>query len=611
MCGIAGIIAGAGRRTDAGELRHMAKAITHRGPDGEGVWISDDGACGFAHRRLAIIDTSAASNQPMFDGSGRYVIVFNGEIYNFLELRTELERLGSRFRTDGDTEVILEAWRHWGKAMLPKMNGMWAFAIHDLESGETILARDRFGVKPLYYCQSALALAFASEISALRVLPWLDASIDPLALRRTLFDPFGIEAGERTLLASVRRLPAGHLAVLKGGEVRIERWWRTLDHLTPPPPTPKERSGKFLELFLDSVRLRMRSDVSIGTCLSGGFDSSAIVCAMSHIAAKDQSHVREARDWRKAFIASFPGRSNDETPQALEAAGYAGALPRLITIDDTNALGDIDRILAHFEDIYISLPTAIWQTYQALRSDGTVVSLDGHGADELMGGYQRVGGIGFHLKNAVQAFTHSSSSRRRFVEDAKSVALSCAGLNYLRGHKHAAPPTPGTPFDADLVGSRLEIRNQRLYNMFHVDILPMILHNFDRMSMAHGIEVRMPFMDWRLVTYVMSLPADAKQSDGNTKRVARDAMAGLMPDGIRSSRKKIGFNSPMPEWMNGALGRWAINLLQRPNACFDEFVDTASLCHRVAELNARKAWDWRNSGRLWPYVHMRWFLENV
>ncbi|MGD9920014.1 MAG: asparagine synthase (glutamine-hydrolyzing) [Pseudorhodoplanes sp.] len=611
MCGIAGVTASSVGPVDTSDLRRMARAIAHRGPDGEGIWVSGNGQCGFAHRRLAIIDTSTSSNQPMLDRSGRYVIVFNGEIYNFLELRAELERLGSRFRTDGDTEVILESWRHWGKAMLPKFNGMWAFALHDQQSGETFLARDRFGIKPLYYTHNAPYFAFASEARALRTLHWLDRDIDKAVVARTLFDPFSIEASERTLFTSVRRLPAGHFGVVNNGKIRVERWWRTLEHLPVPPTTPEERSAKFLELFLHSVRLRMRSDVSIGTCLSGGFDSSAVVCAMSHIAKSDHTHVREARDWRKAFVASFPGKLNDETPQALEVACYADVNARLITVDDTDALRDIDKILEHFEDVYISLPTAIWQTYKALRSDNTVVSLDGHGADELMGGYQQVGGMGFHFRNGLQRFTESSSRRRRVADAAKSVALTAARLNFLRGHKSAAPAVIETPFDADLFGSSLEVRNQRLYKMFHIDLLPMILRNFDRMSMAHGIEVRMPFMDWRLVTYVMSLPGDAKQSDGQTKKVARDAMAGLMPENIRTSRRKVGFNSPMPEWMSGALGRWAIELLHQPNACFDELVDTASLRNRIAELSTLNAWDWRNTGRLWPYVQMRWCLEKL
>jgi asparagine synthase (glutamine-hydrolysing) len=611
MCGIAGVLKWSGPPVDQVDLRLMATSLAHRGPDGEGIWLNDTGNCGLVHRRLAIIDKNENSNQPLTDVSGRYVIVFNGEIYNFLELRSELEQLGSRFRTDGDTEVILEAWRHWGTAMLLKFNGMWAFALHDRQSGETVLARDRFGVKPLYYAQSHYALAFASEINALRRLRWLNHRIDPVATQRTLFDPLSLEASDRTLYENIRRLPAGHLATVKDGCITVERWWKTLDHLVTPPRNADERAEKFREIFLDSVRLRMRSDVSIGTCLSGGFDSSAIVCAMSHIAAGSNSHAREATDWRKAFVATFPGKPNDELPQALEAAQFANVQTHQIVIQDDDATAGIDDVLTRFEDPYTSLPTAIWQTYRALRTDGTVVSLDGHGADELMAGYQRVDSIGYRLRQGAQMITSGSPYRRRMIETAKAIALHSNGLNYVRGHRFVAPPRFATPFDDDLLAANLDVGNERLYNMFHIDILPMILRNFERMSMAHGIEVRMPFMDWRLVTYVMSLPSSAKMADGRTKIVARDAMAGLMPDSIRTSKRKIGFNSPMPEWLNSQLGDWSMDLLARPCPEFDDLVDTIELRNRVSRLCSEQAWDWRNSGHIWPYIQMRWMYDQV
>jgi asparagine synthase (glutamine-hydrolysing) len=611
MCGIAGILAPFEKDIDEKALRLMSGAIEHRGPDGEGVWVNSDASCGLCHRRLAIVDTSAASNQPMIDASGRYVIVFNGEIYNFLELKCDLEFLGSQFRTDGDTEIILEAWRHWGKAMFLKMNGMWALALHDRQTGETLLARDRFGIKPLYYTQVANSFAFASELRALRTLPWFDASLDDEIIRRTIFDPLSIEAGEKTIFLTVKRLPAGHLALIKDGKINVERWWRTIDHLVPIPPNYEQRTEKFHELFIESIRFRMRSDVSIGNCLSGGFDSSAIICGMSRIASGDYALDRVAEDWRKAFIASFPGSVQDETPQALEAAKYAQVQTILIYIDNNDVIGDIDRILTDFEDVYISLPTAIWKTYQSLRSNGTVVSLDGHGADELMGGYQRVGSIGFYARNAIQRFTYASPRRQWLVDSAKSTALHFLRLNFLIGHLYIAPKKSSTPFDADLLYTNMEARNARLYNMFHIDVLPMILRNFDRMSMAHGIEVRMPFMDWRLVCYVMSLPAKDKLAVGYSKKVARDAMKGQMPESIRASKKKVGFNSPMIEWLNGSLGEWAADLLAQPNPKFSEIVNVEMLQKKIAKLNLNKSWDWRKCGKLWPYIHMRWLLGKL
>ena len=610
MCGIAGILVNNPADLDRADLSRLAAALTHRGPDGEGVWISSDGRAGLVHLRLAIIDTSERGHQPMQSADGNHTIVYNGEIFNFLELRAELEALGSQFRSDSDTEVVLEAWRHWGEAMLDRFNGMWALVIRDNRSGDVFLARDRFGIKPLLYSQSGGRFSFASEMRALRSLPYIDGAISQSVAKRLLFDPFSIEGSESTLLGSIRRLPGGHFAWLRKGQLSVKRWWRTIDHLVQVPCSREEQAARFRELFFDAVRLRLRSDVSVGTCLSGGFDSSAIACAMAYVAADSKPHLREAADWRHAFIASFPGQSNDETPEAMEAAAYAGVTPHVLSFEDKDPLAQIDTILADLDEVYIGLPTAPWQIYRELRSAHTLVSLDGHGADELMGGYRQAGqSLGFALRNQAARLAQGSVAIQHAIDSAKLATLSARGLNFLRGHTLIAPRSPTLPSDSDALPSHWGPLNRRLYRMFHGTVLPTILRNFDRLSMAHGVEVRMPFMDWRLVTYVMSLPDDAKSEDGRTKAVARNAMAGYMPDSIRMARRKVGFNSPMPEWLNGALGRWAVSLLSRPQSQFDALVDRKALLERVNALNTRRGWDWESCGRLWPYLHLKWYLE--
>ena len=611
MCGIAGILVNNPADLDRADLSRLAAALTHRGPDGEGVWISSDGRAGLVHLRLAIIDTSERGHQPMQSADGNHTIVYNGEIFNFLELRAELEALGSQFRSDSDTEVVLEAWRHWGEAMLDRFNGMWALVIRDNRSGDVFLARDRFGIKPLLYSQSGGRFSFASEMRALRSLPYIDGAISQSVAKRLLFDPFSIEGSESTLLGSIRRVPGGHFAWLRKGQLNVKRWWRTSDHLVQVPSSREEQAARFRELFFDAVRLRLRSDVSVGTCLSGGFDSSAIACAMAYVAADTQPHLREAADWRHAFIASFPGQSNDETPEAMEAAAYAGVTPHVLSFEDKDPLAQIDTILADLDDVYIGLPTAPWQIYQELRSSNTLVSLDGHGADELMGGYRQAGqSFGFALRNQAARLAQGSLAIQHVIDSAKLATLSVRGLNFLRGHTLIAPRPPALPSDSDILPVHWGPLNRRLYRMFHGTVLPTILRNFDRLSMAHGVEVRMPFMDWRLVTYVMSLPDDAKSEDGRTKAVARNAMAGFMPESIRMARRKVGFNSPMPEWLNGTLGQWAASLLSRPETQFDELVDRDALLLRVNSLNASRGWDWERCGRLWPYLHLKWYFEH-
>ena len=612
MCGIAGIFVNNPADLARADLSRLAAALTHRGPDGEGVWISSDGRAGLVHLRLAIIDTSERGHQPMQSADANHTIVYNGEIFNFLELRAELEALGSQFCSDSDTEVVLEAWRHWGEGMLDRFNGMWALVIRDNRSGDVFLARDRFGIKPLLYSQSGGRFSFASEMRALRSLPYIDGAISQSVAKRLLFDPFSIEGSESTLLGSIRRLPGGHFAWLRKGQLKVKRWWRTIDHLVQVPSSREEQAARFRELFFDAVRLRLRSDVSVGTCLSGGFDSSAIACAMAHVTADTQPHLREAADWRHAFIASFPGQSNDETPEAMEAAAYAGVTPHVLSFQDKDPLAQIDTILADLDDVYIGLPTAPWQIYQELRSSNTLVSLDGHGADELMGGYRQAGqSFGFALRNQAARLAQGSLAIQHAIDSAKLATLSARGLNFLRGHTLIAPRPPALPSDSDILPVHWGPLNRRLYRMFHGTVLPTILRNFDRLSMAHGVEVRMPFMDWRLVTYVMSLPDDAKSEDGRTKAVARNAMAGFMPDSIRLARRKVGFNSPMPEWLNGALGQWAASLLSRPETQFDELVDRNALLLRVNSLNASRGWDWERCGRLWPYLHLKWYFEHA
>ena len=563
-----------------------------------------------AHRRLAILDISERGHQPMSSNDQRYTIVFNGEIFNFLELRAELEQMGTIFRTDTDTEVILEAWRQWGEAMLPRFNGMWAFAIHDSLTGESFFARDRFGIKPFLYTYGPDYFAFASEMRALTALPWLSREIDTDVVARLMFDAFSVEGSERTFIGSIRRLPGGHCAKLLKDKLEVKRWWRTSDHLVDTPSDAQHQADRFRELLIDSVRLRMRSDVQLGTCLSGGFDSSAIAGVMAHVASDQQGHLREAKNWRHAFIASFPGQSNDETPQALEAAAYAKVTPHVMVVSNDDALAEIDQILETMDDIYIGLPTAVWQIYREQRRAHNIVSLDGHGADEMMGAYrQSAQPFSFLFRNLVAGTNNRFQWTRSMVDSAKAAWLSARGLNFLRGYQVAAPVSLDIPADNDPLPREWGMLNRRLYRMFHSTVLPTILRNFDRLSMAHAIEVRMPFMDWRLVTYTMSLPDAAKSSGGLTKLVARHALSGLMPDSIRLSSQKIGFNSPMPHWMNGPLHPWVTDVLRKPNAAFEDMVDSTRLRARVDALHAAKTWDWESVGRIWPYIHLKWYLD--
>jgi asparagine synthase (glutamine-hydrolysing) len=606
MCGIAGILRFDGQAVDPRALARMTQALAHRGPDGGDHWFAADGSAGLGHRRLSILDTSDDGRQPMVSHDGRYRITYNGEIYNFLELRAELGARGHRFLTQSDTEVLLAAFREWGEAMLSRLNGMWAFAIHDEASGHVFLARDRFGVKPLLYSWSARHFLFASEDRALVASGMLDGALDTDAITRGITDVMRIEGSARTMRASIARIQGGHCAWVSAQGVAVRRWWSTLDHLVDVPAKPEARAERFRELFYNSIGLRMRSDVPIGTCLSGGFDSSAITCAMAELAGV--GGLRQAESWRHAFVASFPGWSLDERPQAEEAAAYAGIDPDVLEIKPDNALGDLEHVLDDLGDIYLAPAIGPWLIYREVRKVGVVVTLDGHGADEMFGAYRPARATIRHfLQTAAAGLASRSAMLRGLRGDVRDATLRAQGYNFLRDCPGMAPPLVG---EGDRLPSSWGSLSRTLYEMFHSTILPTLLRNFDRMSMAHGVEVRMPFMDWRLVTYVMSLPDAAKLSDGYTKLVAREAMRGRMPESIRTTRRKIGFGSPMRDYLQGPLNDWTRRLLTAPSPAFDTIVDSRRLLTTVDRLTSENRWTLANSERLWPYINLAYLLRN-
>ncbi|MGQ0684289.1 asparagine synthase (glutamine-hydrolyzing) [Bradyrhizobium sp.] len=611
MCGIAGIVNLRGPPVEQSEIRNLTDRIAHRGPNGAGYWFSTECNVALGHRRLAIIDPGPGGYQPMASADGRHVIVYNGEIYNFLELRRELEAVGERFQSESDTEVILAAWRNWREGMLLRFNGMWALAIYDTQSGEMFLARDRFGIKPLLYALTPERFVFASEHRALVHSGLIQTSVDVDVARRLMLDAFSVEGSERTLNREVHRLQAGHFMWLREGKRTIGRWWCTVDHLPVIPNTEGERVEQFGELFRSAVALRMRSDVPIGTCLSGGFDSTAVICEMAEHARAGMG-PRGSTAWRHAFVAAFSGAANDERPMAEEAAKWAGVAPTIVEIGRDDATREIDRILDDNDDVYISLPSAAWLVYRELAKRGVLVSLDGHGADELMGAYRQEGqSLAYYLRNSLARLSSSSVALTHWVDVSRAMMLKGRGCYFLRGGLSQIPPRFALAGESDALPEEWDALNRRLYRLFHGTVLPTILRNFDRVSMAHGIEVRMPFMDWRLVTYTMALPGTSKSSDTHTKWIARRAMQGRMPEDIRMGRRKIGFNSPMPEWLNGPLAGWIASLLNQKVPAFSEFVDEARLDRKVGQLNAARGWDWQSVGAIWPYLNMKWSLARL
>jgi len=616
MCGISGYWAYASSDLPADVFRRVNDRLAHRGPDGHGVEHFPQDRLWLGHRRLSIIDVSERGRQPMSYADGRYWLTYNGEIYNFLELRKTLSGLGHRFLSDTDSEVILAAYAHWGPACQLKFNGMWAFAIWDRDGKTLFLSRDRFGIKPLHYRAAGGSLAFASELKSFLSLPGVDGAFDAEILAETLSNINGQESTAHTLLPGVKRLPGGHsLTISRDGSVQLARWWDTLSQVPACAAQFDRQADEFRELFVDSCRLRLRSDVPIATALSGGLDSSAIACTLA--ALQKGGTVEHAPDeWHRAFVACFPGTRLDERRYAQQIVEHTGMAAQYEDIDDSRTLDVLDQVIFDLEGIYWVPLVGPWAIYQAMRKGGIRVSLDGHGADELLGGYH------FHVERALDAVLQGRFSLRRYLE-LKRVLRGFAGgsadsdrgsllgdlqavarrelkrLGMLERTRHvtwrltairqrvlgalarpegaqdsmpaalaAAEPAllpysgPKRLYDeeADPRTAGMRPFSRMLFTWFHGSVLPTILRSYDRASMAHGIEVRMPFMDWRLVTYGFALPEESKLGRGYTKRILRQAMTGLMPDPIRLRTNKIGFTSPLDEWTRGKLRPWVGDL---------------------------------------------------
>jgi asparagine synthase (glutamine-hydrolysing) len=542
MCGIAGLV-GPGP-PDCELLERMALRMRHRGPDSQGIWHDD--RAGLAICRLAIIDLDERSDQPLH--LGPWHLVFNGEIYNYRELRDELRGLGHSFETEGDGEVLLHAWAEWEDGALEHLNGMFAFALWHDERRELVCARDPFGEKPLFWADGPAGLAFASEIRAL-----LAARPDLAAPRAEAVAPFlglGLMPPvDRSFFAGIRQLPAAHLLRFREGACDVRQYWRP--RRVEVPSDFREAAAVLRELLTDSIRLRLRSDVPVGTSLSGGVDSSAIVCLASQIAGDHRRH---------AFTARFPGFERDEWRYAEAVADVAGVVEHH-SVEPTAAelLGDLRAVVESQEEPFGSASIyAQWRVMRAAHEAGVTVLLDGQGADELFGGYPRSNGWALRSQGASGLLRGLlSGSDREDVVRTVGVSLPPAVTRpYWRrlanpyaaaAVRDAAAHVSRPAVAAD--GLRSPMARELLRQAFHT-ILPALLRHADRNSMAHSREVRLPFLDRRVAEYAFSLPAAFLYRDGATKAVLRQAVAGIAPAEVLARRDKVAYEPPQARWFS-------------------------------------------------------------
>ena len=554
MCGIAGIYCHTGITPIDVELIDTMNVIQkHRGPDDVGRYV--DRFCVLGHRRLAIIDLSKDGHQPFESDDHRFQVVYNGEIYNYIELRDELGQLGWRFRTKTDTEVLLKAYQQYGKACLSRFNGMFAFAIYDTEKQSLFLARDRVGIKPLYYTIVNSKLYFASEIKALHINQSLKHSLnyqslfDYLVFNRT-------DIYDETFLNDIKRIPKGCYATFDSDGLQVNQWWNPEDFLhNNSDDNLEEISKKIEELLVSSVMLRMRSDVPVGSCLSGGLDSSILIGILfNHCNIDDDYHT---------FTASFPGHLIDETSY-IDRLNKKYPFKNLRTFPNGNKARHRLREFIYAND-EPTTNSSFYSQYEVMRlakEYGVIVLLDGQGGDEGFAGYQYFHGFnlyGLLRKGKIAQFGSEllkSLHRRQDKSAYQTLLFQILPEQIKKKLLFRTVPYIHREFFYEY------IKSSRIYNEFfdadglnhslmrHYQYkLEHLLRMEDRNSMAFSVEARVPYLDYRFVEYLLSVSEELKIKNGETKYLQKIALKQYTAPEILKRTDKIGFGTPGDEWM--------------------------------------------------------------
>lgn len=611
MCGIAGAVS-LSRRPIRGIdriLGAMSGLLAHRGPDGQGFWISPDRNCGFAHRRLAVIDVGESGHQPMRAPNGS-VITYNGEIYNYRELASSLQP-GWAFRSKSDTETILAAHARWGTDCLRHLRGMFAFALWDGEG--LFAARDRFGIKPFYYTVVDGVLYFASEIKALLpVLPEIET--DPDALAEYLVFQYTI--GDRSLFRNVQTLLPGHGLRVEKGEVRVFRYWDVsydidFDH--------KEKwfGARLRDVLGESVSAHLRSDVPVGAYVSGGIDSSLI----AQLASNDSVSSRAGFHGKFTEFAGY-----DESSYAELAANNAGLTLHQIDITADDFRNNIEKVIYHLDHPVAGPGSFAQYMVSALAAQHVKVVLGGQGGDEIFGGYARY--LIAYFEQCITAAIDGTYKNGNFVVTVESIIPHLTVLQeykpllrqfFSRGmfaplderyfqlidrSGDLTTEINWSEFDRKGVFERFQaifnsernVKKQAYFDsMTHFDFkcqLPALLHVEDRMSMAHGLESRVPFLDTNVVEFAATVPADVKFKHGQMKHLVRTAFQDDLPQALMGRRDKMGFPVPLKEWFEGELGDFVGDTLMTLAGRQSSFINGKALREGVGttERFSRKTW---------------------
>jgi asparagine synthase (glutamine-hydrolysing) len=592
MCAIVGVV---GSIPEKKELEKARDLMAHRGPDGAGLYYNEEEGVAFGHRRLSIIDLSDAGKQPFFSNDGRFVLTFNGEIYNYLELKRELKD-SYDFKTSSDTEVLLASYIVWGEKALSKLNGMFAFAIWDNKKRELFIARDRFGVKPLYYLLEKETFYFASEIKALLSFNILERKLNTKALTSYLF--FRYAVGEETLFKSIKTLLPGTCAYVQEGKpMRIKKYWSLSVVLDKKDPGEKEAVKETTRLLEKSVEYRMRSDVPYGAYLSGGLDSSVIVGMMSQLSKKPV----------ETFAAGFHEEGFNELPYARQVSKIFNTNHHEIILNQNTYFDVLPDVIGH-KDAPLLTPNEVhWYLLSQLMKKDITVVLAGSGADELFGGYGKIFRSGYDLERMLLLEEDSTFLPPRekgiLLENFKALYGSALYKkpedHLLRQYAYFSPSFAGELLNQDIFGTEMDailhrgffadfftplkglpFSDQYLYFFQNIHLLGTILH-LDNVTMSFGIEGREPYLDHALVEYVSALPLKYKlrwksEEDEKRGKILSSTQISEVYDTSKYllkkigetflpkeliERKKLGFPVPIDSWILGKSKQFAYDTL--------------------------------------------------
>lgn len=603
MCGIAGLYYLCGKPVPLRYLEQMNQRLKHRGPDDSGFFISEN--LGLVHRRLSILDLSSAGHQPMHSQDGRYTVTYNGEVYNYLELKQELIEQGYCFKTETDTEVILAAYLIYGIECLKKFNGMWAIAIWDEKEKVLFCARDRFGIKPFYYSVGHDFFAFASEIKSLLVLPEISREVNQRACYRFL--RFGeVYFEEQTFFSEICSLPPAHFMRISPDGVVKEQYWSLPSDIQSSDIPMNDSIQIFKDLLTDSVRLRLRSDVPVGSCLSGGLDSSSIVALMHGLLKETEStapvHV---------FSACYVDKRFDERDFIQQLLNQYSLQEHYLFPEPQVLEQDLPALVQMQDEPFGSLSIfAQWCVMRKASESGIKVLLDGQGSDEMLAGY---GYDSFFWAELLR-----KGHFRTLFSEWKSVAGSTDIASFTRRLMRMLAPELATSwlgrksvasnlFQSDFIDAWHQsdglksgsysggVLRQELKQEFQTR-LPALLRYEDRNSMAFSLESRVPFLDHRLVEFAFSLPDEALIHQGWSKWILRQSMQGILPESIQWRKDKMGFVTPQELWFKQELRPFIMELLLSSD------FQSRSYWHNRSILEAYEAYVENNNPMILPWL---------